>query len=125
MRESDKQRLLEWMQKYCCGHKKARTRENILPYIIIPGKHGLSKDRYLQELLSELRHDGKVFSSSSLGYWYFDAESADAREIKSAILATEEAKRRAMSVITGIDKQLNLLRSKILVVSGSQGKLEF
>ena len=55
---------------------------------------------------------GVICSTSSLGYWYFDIETATHDEIEKAKHSWLEMKSRAMNMLKDCDKQLDKLNSQ-------------
>ena len=103
--EKDKVYILTWMRTHCSGYAHAMTKENILRFIMM-------HERKLRAILSSLKHDGVICSTSSLGYWYFDIETATHDEIEKAKHSWLEMKSRAMNMLKDCDKQLDKLNSQ-------------
>ena len=116
--EQDKLEILQWLETNCCGYRRARTRENILPFVL--NSHDFptieSKDRYFRRVVAELKSTGHIFSSASLGYWFFPLVSNDACEIETALSSLVEEKAKAMDLLAGIsnrERKLSDIKAKI------------
>ena len=123
--EQDKANIVEWLQRYCPGYKKALTRENIVPYVLndrtFPTKE--AKDRRFREVASELIHDGDVASSNTRGYWRVPIYTRDSGEIKAVLQCHQERKSKALSLIADCDKIIRNFEDRLLTIT--QGQKEF
>ena len=102
---TDKQKVLDWMNKYCLGFRNAKTRTNILPYLQMP-------DRYFRLLVSELKHEGHIASDCQRGYWAIPLCTKDPEEVEAALGSYQEMKSKALDLLTGLDKQIKFLEDK-------------
>lgn len=110
--DADKKRVLEWMEKYCPGHKSARTRKDILPFIGLP-------DRYFRSIASELIHEGNLCSTASKGYWFRPLKTNDPEEIEAIKHSILERKSKALSMLEDCKAQMEELEKM------TQGQLQF
>ena len=102
--ESDKAKVLGWMEKYCNGVRSARTRKDILPFVQLP-------DRYFRLIASELIDEGNVYSSASHGYWFAKLRTTDSFEISAMEHSILERIAKATSTIDGCHKRLKDIRA--------------
>jgi len=99
--ERDKAYLLGWMEKNCCGFANARVKDHIMPYLL-----GKWNERHFREIMSDLKKENHISSTSSLGYWFNPLQTKDPDEIKAEMQSAQEMKSRAMSIIEGADKRI-------------------
>ena len=110
--------LYDALRYYCLGFKKARKRRELRS----AEGFGQWKVRYLQELISELRHAGLVATSSHLGVWAVDLSPNrkynSRAEIGAVKKSIEEHEHRAKSQLKGTSR---LKRNLSLLGSGQKG----
>ena len=95
--EQEKDRVLEWMIKYCLGYKKARKRSNILPFISL-------NDWKFRAIVSELKHSGDLASTSSRGYWAVPLCTNSHCEISAVLESISEMQRKALTMLQDCSK---------------------
>lgn len=110
--QRDKLNVLEWMKKYCHGIRKARTRKDILPFILTHKNPIETRDRYFREIVSELRHEDHIGSTSSDGYWFIPLSTNDQAEIEAALRSVSERESRAMNEIEDCKRQRQMLEAR-------------
>jgi len=106
--EKDKKYLLEWLSKNAHGYKNARVSDDILSHLL-----GSWNKRYFQRVISELKHENHISSTSSLGIWFNPLWSNDYDEVKAQLQSAEEVKRRALTSIEGADKVIRACKDKM------------
>ncbi len=111
----DKLEVMHWFEKYCPTSKHARTRENILPFILIHKnfESAEAKDRYFRRIVHELIHEGHLCSHNSKGYWFKPLWTTDKEELKAIKMSLLERKSKALAMIADVDWQLNQLEDSI------------
>lgn len=107
-----KQRLLLWMEEYCCGYRKALKKHEIL------SRSGFQlSERLLRKLMSELKHERHIASHSSKGYWFIPLQvhgldpSSRREEINAVIESWEEMKAKAFDMLRDCDKEIRRLEA--------------
>lgn len=125
--EKDKVSVLSWFEKHCPNSKEARTRENILPFILIHKTFPTaeSKDRYARRIFHELIHEGNIASHNSKGYWFYPLCSTDPVEIAALKMSLLERKAKALSMLSGCDKQLARVEEMESRVNHGQQELAY
>lgn len=98
--EKDKQKVLEWFERYVNGFRNARTRANILPCF------PCFSERYLREIISKLKHEGHIGSSCTKGYWRIPLVTNDVAEIEAAMESNLEMKAKALDMLTDCERHL-------------------
>ncbi len=108
----DARTLLGYLRVQCLGFKRAKKRKHI-PFDF------QRSDKYLQKLISELRHAGLVATSSHLGVWAVDLSPNRKYNSRAEIAAVkksiEEHEHRAKSQLKGtsrLKRNLALISSK-------------
>jgi len=121
----DKLEVLNWFEKNCPTSKQARTRERILPFILIrkPFPSADAKDRYFRRIASELIHEGHLCSHNSLGYFFRALWTNDREEIEAIKMSLLERKSKALAMIADVDRQLHQVQRMAETVN--QGQQEF
>ena len=113
--QQDKLEILQWLETNCNGFRNARTRENILPFVL--NKHLFptqeSKDRYFRKIVSELRHEGHIASSCERGYWFVPLVTDDPAEIEAVKHSIFEVKAKALDMLQDCEKHLQRLEAKL------------
>ena len=82
------ERLEDWMMKYACGFRNAKTKDNILPFV------GL-EERIFRQLAS---FSDLIFSSSERGYWIRPLVDISGEEMREAKESLAEERRRAINL---------------------------
>ena len=101
----DKQRVLEWLQRYAQDSVHAKKRPEILPFIQMP-------DRYFRLCAAELIKEGHVCSHNARGYWakplslHTYGPHAARREIDAIKECYFERKSKALSTLEKIGQLL-------------------
>lgn len=113
--EMDRQKVLDWMVKYCFGFRNARIRANILPFV------GFA-DRYWRAIISELKHDGLVASTHTRGYWAIPQDTKDKLEVEAAIESYQEMRSKALDLLTDTDKHIKHWQDRRLSLT-QQGEM--
>lgn len=122
----DKLAVLNWFEKHCPTSKDARTRKDILPYILIwmldiTEEEKEHKDRYFRRIAHELIHEGHLCSSNAKGYWFCPLWTTDKEEIKAIKSSLLERKSKAMAMIADVDRQIRqVARMEETVKHGQQ-----
>ncbi len=101
----DEERVLEWFRKYAHGYRRARKRADILPFI-----HPKLTDRYFRLVVSSLKHQGHLASTSSRGYWAVPLCTTDRSEVSAALESIHEMKAKALDMLKGcgeLEQKLN------------------
>jgi len=106
--EKDQEYLMKWMEKNANGFRNARTKKDILPHLL-----GDWNSRYFERVISALKHNNHVSSTSDKGYWFNPLWSNDYDEVKAQLQSAEEAKRRALTIIEGADKVIRTCKDKM------------
>ncbi len=121
----DKLEVLKWFEKNCPTSKQARTRESILPFILIRKIFSTveTKDRYFRKIASELIHEGHLCSHNSRGYWFRALWTNDPEEIEAIKSSLLERKSKALAMIADVDRQLNQVQR--MRETAKQGQQEF
>ena len=104
----DKLGVLSWFEKNCPTSKHARTRRDILPFILMRKAfdNDESKDRYFRRIAHELIHEGHLCSHNSKGYWFRPLWTTDRDEIEAIKRSLGERKSKALAMICDVDRQL-------------------
>jgi len=116
--EKDKARLLGWMEKYCHGYKNARKRPDILPFVFLG-------DRYFRTLISNLKHENHIASTSTRGYWFIPLHTTNQAEVNAVLESIQEMKSRAMDMLKGSSKLEQHWQHEKARITQGQGELAF
>lgn len=105
----DKQNIKEWFEKNAHGFRNARTRKDIIPFIltyrIFPSLE--AKDRYFREVASELIKEGHLASSNTRGYWFIPIHTRDKKEVDAVIACHLERRAKALTLIEDCNRIIN------------------
>ena len=104
----DKLKVLNWLQKYAFGFRNARTRANILPFM----GNGNMPDRHFRLILAELKKEGSAASTCTRGIWAVPPVTTDAEEIEAVLESCLEMKTKALDMLTGLNRQIELFQAK-------------
>lgn len=107
MNRSDqmKAQLLRWFRTYADGFKNAKTKTVALQCIRI-------EERTFRQLMSDLKKEGFVSSTSDMGYWS-NPESPDYDELQAQKHSVLEMRSRAMAMLEGSNIRLKQIEDKI------------
>jgi len=108
--DADKQRVLNWLEKYCFGFREARFKNNILPFLNI-------NERVFRAIVSDLKHEGNVAATSQRGYWFIPLTTDDPAEVDAALESFREMESRALDMLTGIKKQMYGLNQRKMALT--------
>jgi hypothetical protein len=114
--QDDKQKVLDWGMKYMQGFRRARTREDILPFVQMD-------DRRFRACASELIHEGQMCSSHKRGYWIVPLQTNDPLEIEAMKECHIERKAKAIDLITDCDKMIKRAEDILYPIRQGQGEL--
>ena len=115
--EKDKKFVLTWMENNCPGVKNAKTRRKILPFVNMD-------DRRFRAIVSELKHENHIASTSSRGYWHVPLVTTDPGEIEAVLESCFETKSRALDQLVDCDKNIKFWLDRKCVIEQGQREME-
>lgn len=104
--ENEKDKTMLWMSKYCLGFRNSRKKNDILQNLRM-------SERKFRSIISELKHEGLVASTSQFGYWAIPQSTRDRDEIINILHNWHEMKSRAFDMLKGAENNIKKWEEKL------------